>query len=308
MSDYWGRAWASILAVFLATSADAADTFTRQGLTSGAQMSAEQCRQHGDTAVWVTVDGRGDCIRYFHAGLGASSDVVHVWFHGDRLRRIAPGYWKPRGYGGESAEQQQLEADAYYRGGRIPYIHFSRPGTYGSSGFHGDRRQERNVRLVLAAVATIKQRHRIERFAFSGQSGGGHLVGALLANRDDILCAVATSGVLAVAHRVWARGWRGDATGHETFYDPVDYVDRIPTSRQRRIFIIGDPDDSNVPFSSQMEYYRKVKKRGHAVELIRANGAGSENHSLAFEGFRAVEQCVRGVPTDAIRHSIQYRE
>lgn len=302
--------WAAVpvLAVLLATPADAADTFTREGIASGALSTAEACARHGDTAVWVEVDGRGDCIRYFHAGLRAANDLVHVWFHGDRLRRVAPGYFKPLGYGGESADQQQVEADAYYRGGRIPYIHFSRPGTYGSSGFHGDRRQERNVELVLAAIDAIKQRHRIGRFAFSGQSGGGHLVGALLANRNDIACAVATSGVLAVAHRVWARGWNADATGHETYYDPIDHVDRIPVDPRRRIFIVGDPDDSNVPFSSQAEYYRRVRALGHAVELIQANGGGSEHHSLAFEGFRIVEQCVRGVPTAEIRRSVRYLE
>ena len=297
-----------VLTVLLATAAAAGDTFSREGIASGARMTAGECGRHGDTAVWVEVRGRGDCIRYFHAGLRETNDLVHVWFHGDRLRRIAPGYWKPNGYRGESDDQQQAEADAYYRGGRIPYIHFSRPGTYGSSGFHGDRRQERNVRLVLAAIDTIKRRHRIGRFVFSGQSGGGHLVGALLANRDDIECAVATSGVLAVAHRVWARGWRADATGHETFYDPIDHVERIPADPRRRIFIVGDPDDSNTPFSSQAGYYRRVKASGHAVELIRANGGGSENHSLAFEGFRIVEQCVRRVPTAEIKRSVRYRQ
>ena len=306
MIGLWSRAL--MLAVLLATAADARDTFTREGMVSGARMTAEECARHGDTAVWVKVNDRGDCIRYFHAGLRETNDVVHVWFHGDRLRRIAPGYWKPRGYGGESAEQQQAEADAYYRGARIPYIHFSRPGTYGSSGFHRDRRQQRNVRLVLAAIEAIKKRHRIGQFAFSGQSGGGHLVAALLANRNDIGCAVATSGVLAVAHRVWAHGWRSDATGHETFYDPIDYVGRIPADPRRRIFIVGDPDDSNVPFSSQAEYYRRVKALGHAVELIPANGGGSQNHSLAFEGFRIVEQCVRGVSTVEIKRSVRYRE
>ena len=271
-------------------------------------MTADQCRQHGDTAVWVKVEGRGDCIRYFHAGLVATNDLVHVWFHGDRLRRIAPGYWQPRGYRGESAEHQQVEAEAHFRSGGIPYIHFSRPGTYGSSGFHGDRRQERNVRLVMAAIAAIKQRHGIAQFAISGQSGGGHLVSALLANRDDIKCAVATSGVLAVGHRVWARGWQADATGHETFYDPIDHVDRIPFNPRRRIVIIGDPDDGNVPFSSQIEYYRKVRKLGHAVELIPARGGGAENHSLAFEGFRVILQCVRRDSTEAIKRSVRYEQ
>ena len=47
-------------------------------------MTQEACN-HPNTSVWVSVAGKGECIRYFHNRLDRSNDIVHVWLHGDRM-------------------------------------------------------------------------------------------------------------------------------------------------------------------------------------------------------------------------------
>lgn len=211
-------------------------TFADSGLLYGSIMTQEACN-HPNTSVWVSVAGKGECIRYFHNRLDRSNDIVHVWLHGDRMWQNFGGKRGTVAYKNETPQKQQKRADRVYQEYEIPYIRLSRPGTYGSSGFHHQRRRPHNVKMVLAAFDALKEKYSIKNFAISGQSGGGHLVGALLANRNEIVCAVSTSGVLAVGQRNQGRGWLTDITGYSDFYDPIDHVHEIASDENRRIFI-----------------------------------------------------------------------
>ena len=293
-----------------ATSPRAADTFTPAGLISGSVMSEEACRWP-DTSVWVVVDGGGECVRYFHARLGAHNKIVHVWFHGDRLMySISRGAsWVPSGwYDNAKPGKLARHASRQYSNFAIPYIRFSRPGTYGSSGDHKQRRLKREADVVQAALDVLKRRYAIETFALSGQSGGGHVVASLLARRSDILCAVITSGVVSVRERAVLRGWQSDATGYNSFYDPVRHAGDIPRSHGRRIFIVGDPRDRNVPFATQQSYFRALQQAGHRAWLIRAAGRGAGHHSLASVGSRIVKWCVDGMPAVEMRRQMPWRD
>lgn len=274
-----------------------AETWTRSGMLSGANSTKEGCGLHPDTAVWV----ESECIRYFHRGLGPTNAVVHVWMHGDRMSQDRQGgRFASPSYRNASPQKQQMEADIAFEHYRVPQIYLSRPGVYGSSGSHAERRQPRNVNTVLAAFNALKAKYGIKKFAISGQSGGGHLVGAVLANRNDILCAAATSGGLSVQERVQWFGWSADATGYATFYDPIDYVKDIPKDPERRIFVIGDPRDKKVPFAIQRSYYRKVRAAGHMVSLIEAHAHDAARHALAGVGFQVIKWCVDGASTAEI--------
>lgn len=275
-----------------------ANTFTKAGLLSGSVMTRDACSD-ANTSLWITISGKGECIRYFHTGLKDENDIVHVWLHGDRIRRtrganIAGGYSK------ESPQKQQKRAIRVFQETNIPTILLSRPGSYGSSGFHTQRRRPGNVNIVLEAISALKEKYRINSFAISGQSGGGHLVGALLANRNDISCAVSTAGVLAVKERNRLRNWQTDITGYSDFYDPIDHVQEIPENKNRQIFIVADPRDTNVPFGSQTKYFQKVQKYDHNVFLIKAAGKGKRHHRLRHVGFEVVSLCVNGFSTAEI--------
>ncbi len=275
-----------------------ADTFSAAGVVSGEVMAEAECRWP-DTSVWVVVDGRGACIRYFHAGLARANLVVHVWLHGDRLSRS----WDAAGatlenrvisYRRPAPGALQAQAARAYRSFGIPYIRLSRPGVYGSSGDHKQRRRLREVRVVNAALTALREKYRIARFALSGQSGGGHLVASLLTYRDDVACAVITSGVTAVKRRIAARGWPTDSTGYRDFFDPIDHVGRIRSDPARRIFIVGDPRDTNVPFENQSAYHRALVAAGHSAHLVRASATGSRHHGLSPIGFRVMQACLEG--------------
>ena len=247
----------SLPLLFGCVSTKNANTFTKVGLLSGSVMARDACSDP-DTSLWITVSGKGECIRYFHTGLKDKNDIVHVWLHGDRIRRTR-GTDVAGGYSKESPQKQQERANRVYQQTLVPTILLSRPGSYGSSGFHTQRRRPGNVNIVLEAVSALKEKYRIDRFAISGQSGGGHLVGALLANRNDILCAVSTAGVLAVRERIRLRNWQTDITGYSDYYDPIDHVHEIPQDANRRIFVVADPRDTNVPFGTQTKYFQKVR-------------------------------------------------
>jgi dienelactone hydrolase len=204
------------------------------------------------------------------------------------------------GYGSPDAEDLRARAARDYRSYGVPYIRLSRPGVYGSSGDHKERRRPREVALANAALDALKEKYRIGRFALSGQSGGGHLVAALLAFRGDVACAVVTSGVVAVRERIAAKGWTADSTGYADFLDPIEFVARIPRDRNRRIYIVGDPRDRAVPFESQAAYHRALVAAGHDASLVRARASGESHHSLSPLGFLVVNGCLEGVPAPEI--------
>lgn len=155
--------------VFGCVSTKNANTFTKAGLLSGSVMTEGACSDP-DTSLWVTVSGKGECVRYFHTGLKDDNDIVHVWLHGDRIRRTRDGN-VAGGYSEESPQKQQHRATHAFQETTVPTILLSRPGSYGSSGFHTQRRRPRNVNIVLEAITTLKEKYKINRFAISGQSG-----------------------------------------------------------------------------------------------------------------------------------------
>ena len=274
------------------------DEFSASRVLNGSVMTQKDC-DYPNTSIWISVDGKGECIRYFHSGLERSNAVVHVWLHGDRITH-SRGTLRVVGYRNVTRERLQEWAERGRADNGIPYIRLSRPGTYGSSGFHTQRRRPRNVRMVLAAFDALKKKYSIDKFAISGQSGGGHLVGALLADRHDIVCAVSTSGVLAVRQRIRARRWLTDITGYSDFYDPIDHVGEIARDNNRRIFIVGDPRDDNVPYSTQLSYYRRLREYDHTAYMIPAKGSGRRRHGLTRTGFWIVNWCAEGVSSAEI--------
>jgi pimeloyl-ACP methyl ester carboxylesterase len=279
------------------------NTLNGECLLRGATMTQQQCAQTSD-GIWVVKDRRGDCIRYYSHGLKDENPVVLVVFHGDLMaqngsRRTLHGY--------SDNKPEILRSDMRAISNRfgVPAIFVARPGVYGSSGDHSERRRKREVDLMNLALDELRKRHNIEKFAMAGQSGGGHIVGAMLANRSDIKCAAMSSGVVAVRARVAAKGWTADATGFRDFYDPIDYVDNISKDPDLKIFVVGDERDSNVPFTTQKMYFDKLIKRGLKARLVKANGSGPEHHGLAHCGIGIAGLCARNGDAAELTHIVR---
>jgi hypothetical protein len=286
---------------------DTLTTFSTTGITQGGTSTREACQSQAD-AVWVVVDGAGDCIRYYPAGLRKDNRRVVVFLHGDMIshkldksgRTESVSYIGPQPV--PDRQRLLLTAGFEHEGMRLPYVYLARPGVLGSSGDHKERRRPREVNLVNGALEELKGRHRIERFALTGQSGGGHLVASLLALRGDIECAVITSGAVSVRQRNRLIGIPEgqDVTGYRDFVDPIDWVDRIPNTPGLRIFVIGDERDSNAPFETQRAYYEALRGRGLNAYLGKASGTGRQSHGLAVIGHRAVSWCAHAIPAEEI--------
>ena len=278
-----------------------ATPFRGDELTEGSTGDPGQCAGL-PLAVWVTVDGKGDCIRFHGTTLGPHSNPdVLVYLSGDRLagRRILGGYEK------ESPDSLQRDADRWARDSGLPYLFLARPGTYGSSGDHAERRRPREGRLVDAALQALKEQYRIGTFHLAGQSGGGGLVANMLNVRADIGCAVAASGAVAVNLRAQLLGYSKDTTGYSDSYDPVANVKDIVNRPGLRIFVLSDRADRTVPFKSQEYYVVQLRQRGLAPVHIELTARGDAHHDLVAFANPALAGCARGKTDSEIEAALK---
>lgn len=268
-----------------------AETFPRDELVEGSTATAELCAAL-PLAVWVVVEGQGDCIRYYAAGLAAGGNrEALVYFQGDRLaKRTMLG-----AYDQDSPDILQAEVNARAREARRPYLFLARPGTYGSSGKHTERRRPREGLLVDAALQAIKTRHTIGTFHLAGQSGGGGLVATMVNMRQDIGCAIVASGAVSVFLRARLIGLGDkDATGFTDSYDPVDHVGEIVRQPGLRLLVLSDRRDQTVPYESQEHYVTQLRKAGLPVAHLSLTAVGSMHHDLSVHAKAAMIWCAEG--------------
>ena len=266
---------------------------------SGSSSTPEQCAQTHQ-ALWVTVPGHADCLRYYFAGPLQDAPKAEVFLDGDELMSLHNGQVVAASdYGDASPRILERWATVWAERLQIPYVHLARPGTMGSSGNQNDRRQQTETLEVDAALDQLKALYRIGRFGLAGQSGGGGLVAALIAERTDVLCAVSSSGVVAITARNTIRH-QHDVTGYTTFWDPIDQVGRVHQAADFRLFLVGDPEDANVPFQSLLQYAEAATQAGLHPVVIQGIGTGALHHGLARTGVPLTADCLHGVPTDTL--------
>ena len=281
------------------------DSFAPKIALNGSVSTQELCAEHNDSAVWVVVEGRGDCIRYFAHNIQDKNDVAAIWLSGDviqsRINKAGRNTGNSIGwYKDNSAEKLLRYAKFWKTRSTKPYIWLSRPGIYGSSGDHKLRRQPRNMKLVNAAVNQIKSKYQISNFAFMGHSGGGHLIASLLSQRNDIQCAVIGSGVVSVAERNKINGWKNDITGYSTFVDPIVDVNNIQSPSSMRVFLVTDKRDKLVPFVTNENYNKKLKNHGIDSTLFSVKGNGKKFHQTQRYTSRVAADCLNGVTVSEI--------
>ncbi len=263
--------------------------------------------ERAETAIWVEAAGQASCLRYYAAGLTAApgpNPIAAIWLNGDVL-----------GPGGNNAEKRQsgfgprdmvaLERQLSERFG-VPAIFLARPGTYGSGGkHHAMRGRPVEAALINAAMDGLKARYGVRSWSLGGHSGGGTLVAEMLARRTDLRCAVISSGAAAYRAYLQARGLlRSGATLSR--FDPAASLDKVPADPARRIFVIGDPRETNVPFATQRLYADGLVARGHAASLVPLERAtDARHHNLVDFGETAMMLCAGGAATADILARLQ---
>ncbi|MBC8752623.1 MULTISPECIES: alpha/beta hydrolase family protein [Paraburkholderia] len=260
---------------------------------NGSLSSPEHCARVPDS-LWVEVNGKGDCIRYYAHGLSEGENpTALVYFSGDVMLRTAKGVRyitqtyrsaSPTGIGKEMAD---WSADA-----GAPALYLARPGIYGSSGDHNMRRTHREIELMDRALDLLKKRYNITSFILAGHSAGGQIVAALLNRRQDIAASVLSSGLVSVKQVTAYWEFRREIPGRllydaQSFYDPVDDIGHIRRDPLPQIYLISDPEDRTVPFYSQLYYVRRLRGAGLRPHHIYAHAPGPQRHLLARHAKRA---------------------
>ena len=264
--------------------------FTSGDLQSLTTTTSDRCAVNGNS-IWVVVDGQGDCIRYYAANLQNVNPSVLMFFSGDWLTNqleVTGSY--DRSPNSLQQEVNQWSAAA----GNRPYIFLARPGTFGSSGSHGDRRRPREGKLVTAALDALKAKHNIGTFHMAGQSGGGGLVATMVNMRTDVGCAVIASGNVSVWMLTNLRNKTVDANNATDSYDPVAHVSEIRPGKDLRIIVLSSPRDMNVYYSTQLNYVEKLRLIGIQSTHVQIEGSGRQFHGLTPQARDYLNRCVSG--------------
>jgi Prolyl oligopeptidase family len=301
-------AYASFRRFFAATVVLTLAVTTAAGASDEAT-SAAAC-ERTPRQVFVSTAYGTECIRYFvSAGVSAHAPMAVFHFHGDVRRDIAAAPQRV----GALARGFQIRADATAARLGSLQVYIGRPGLFGSTGDHARKREPKEFHSLNAALDKIKARFGIERIALSGQSGGGSVVGALLSlGRTDIVCAVPGSGAFDLAELYTVRRARDGksvtdgrlAQRQARLYSPIEHVDQIPKDPNRRIFVVGDPRDSNTFFSQQREFAERVKAAGHHVVLLSAPGTGPKKHEVGRIANEIASLCLQGRSDAEIKQAV----
>ena len=281
------------------------EPFSVRDLQWGKSISHDECLRI-KWSVWVAHNLGEECIRYYPSpsleqGLNGESDspkTAVFFFHGDHLAGTMP-----LGNYDKISEQTllhivQKNEETY----KVAYILVARPGVYGSSGRHNQRRREKEFQSMSAAVDAIKLLYGIERVVLAGQSGGSTVASALLTlGRKDVMCAAMGSGNYAVnalaeikRAKLGQASRRGcDVTNYCDAYDVIEHVQGIAHDEHRDIYVIGDPQDQNTIFELQRAFYEKLIAAGHKATLIEVEGRGPERHSTAYVTYRVAAMCAK---------------
>ncbi|APA83966.1 alpha/beta hydrolase [Paraburkholderia sprentiae WSM5005] len=274
---------------------------------NGSFSSPEHCAQVPDS-LWVEVNGKGDCIRYYAHGLsGGENPAALVYFSGDVMLRSARGVrYISQSYLSTSPMEIENEMADWSADAGIPALYVARPGIYGSSGAHNIRRTHREIELMERALDMLKERYNIKSFILTGHSAGGQIVAALLNRRQDIAASVFSSGLVSMKQVTAYWEFRREIPGRllydaRSYYDPVDEIGNIRRDPLPEIYLISDPEDRVVPFYSQLYYVRRLRGAGLKPHHIYAYAAGPQRHLLARHAKRAAALLAQRKSAEEIR-------
>jgi len=237
----------------------------------------------------------------------ADNPTVLVYFSGDVLLKTKEGVrFVGAGYERQSPERIERDMARWSERAGVPAIFVARPGMFGSSGDHDQRREPREVMLLERKLDAIKRRHRVSAFILVGQSGGGHIAASLLNRRRDVSAVVLSSALLSV--REVTDHWNKRRTvqsASAALYDPIDHLDGIRRDPKPLILVLSDPRDRVVPYPSQLTYVRRLQAAGFEPQHIILSATDKNHHALARHGRRAAELIARGEQVGAIRAALE---
>lgn len=250
-----------------------------------------------------------ECIAYFVTRGHESSERAVVYLAGDMDRET---YRKGNGIAPNLKRQykaMQRSADRF----KTRYVFISRVGLNGSSGNHGRRRAPFETFAMNRAVDLLKARLGIRSLVLAGQSGGSTIAASILTlGRQDVACAVLGSGGFEIVNMRYkkliklGRKITRDGLRRRSF-DPSARIDAIALNPDRRIFVIGDPDDTTTPFDQQRRFAQRLASAGHHSVLVPIRAKGEKQHSAVSSTLPMAGACALDTPTRQMLHRLKSR-
>ena len=271
-----------------------------QHLQQGPREAASRnlCEAEPDRVFVAHAEG-SECIAYVATAAGRPSLATPTVFFFDGDVPVASA--RRPDFSAIHIGRMRATLEALAQGLRVRFVYVARPGVFGSSGDHGQRRRLKEMLSMNAAVDAIKARLGIDTIVLAGQSGGATVAAALLTlGRRDVVCAVLGSGGLLVTEDILHfRATSGEAPTapaliKRTYFDPGDRIAGIARYSGRRIFIVGDPRDSVVPFQHQRMFAERLKAFGHAVVIVEIAAHGVNRHGVSHVTLPTAGRCALG--------------
>jgi len=298
-------------AVLAATGAGA-EIFKKEDLLRGITITHAQCDATAQT-LWLTVDGRDFCVRYYLSTAGGEGLRPVVILQGDQIGKVNPRNWT----WADTVEAKDVDsadlaraADTVSKMAKTTAVFVARIGVDGTSGNHLFRKTVLELDLMNAALDALKRRHGFEGFHLAGQSGGSKLVGGLIGLRRDITCAVLGSGQLAPSE-----GPKSADPGH-VFFDATENISKVAQNRSLRIFLVTDKTDKRVPAAQQIGYVDRLRRAGRQVPQFFVDATDDLHHGVFVYTELVAAGCVLDRPEEEMaralatldKRSIEYNE
>lgn len=256
--------------------------------------------------IFVKMEVGSECVAYsVTRGFESRRDAV-FFFGGDVTpEQSRDAQWAEKNLSG-NVKYMQFWADEL----GVRYVYVSRLGLQGSSGNHGERRFPRETIIMNATVDALKERLGIDTVALAGQSGGSTIAASLMTmGRADLNCVVLGSGALELVDLEFERAGKlgvyvTKAGLAKKMYDPSSHIPSIVPRADRRVFVLGNPDDSAVPYRFQYSFINRMKAAGHHAMAIEVDALGSEHHDVGRFTFPVAGACLDNVSDDAILRAV----
>ena len=160
------------------------------------------------------------------------------------------------------------------------------------------RRTRWEAEITSLALDAIKARHGIEKLHVVGQSGGGHIVGALVAMRADIVCAVAGSAPLSINPPSFYLSDKLPES--QRFYNPVAHAAVIAKKPGLRLMLVTDGRDNRVFVEAQAQFVRAMAKHGARIPQHFVSAGDTLSHGVTAYSVLALRSCIAGKSDDEI--------
>jgi dienelactone hydrolase len=290
----------ALAGALLAATGAGAEVFKKEDLMRGVTITHQQCDATPQT-LWLNVDGRDFCVRYYLSTAGGEGPRPIVFLQGDQIGKFNIKTWTwvdtSEGRDVDTTEIVRI-ADTFSKLAKATAIYVGRIGVDGTSGNHMSRGSQLELDLMGAALDAIKQRHGFEGFHIAGQSGGSKIAGGLVELRHDIACAVLGSG------RLVANEFPKSNDPGRSYFDPTQNIPQLAKNRSVKVFLVTDKADKRVPAAQQSSFVDRLRRAGRQVPQYFVETTDELHHGVLPYTELVTAGCVLDRPEEEISRAL----